>query len=640
MLPFILSLGWGLLVFLAFIGWGSLLGLVTGNRGLFDWGHRAALGMALLVVLGGVLNLLHVISPGLCIAIVVAGAVTAANEIRLKVPLIASLSARIIEIFRKDLYTSLICLALLIAIALVGSFRFMGHGWETWSYNGHDDLHAYLVFPQKMLQTGTIGDDPFSQRRVETGLGGQSFLHALILAGSGNESLDTLDPGIALLILAGIFIGIGRRFKIPPAPIFLLILAAYCAPYPKVNTTSLVTCVALMVCFLELGLQGILPNPKLKQPLLITSLLIAGLCSLKNSFVPTVILFVLISALGTSILQPKIRRRMLHDTLLLILLSSAFLLPWMISLYQSSGTLYFPILGKGFHGSRYGNLIFNPYHWWDVEYLSVTLKGVFAQFWAIGLVFIIVVSTKAGTITRQNAPALLGLLIASLAQATVLDFSTIGEHRYSFPSGYAAFLILMLWALSVKARARVNPFSVTTTVAFCIFFAGPVIRFQELANYKGVLLGNISDAISGRRLHTPAETAQYQHLLDSVPEGAIVLTRLDRPYLLNFHRNTIWLADYPGGASLPPGLPYRKGPQALADYLLSAGIRYIAYSYANSANFGDDFKSRLEPGQSPWFRSSAELTYDFQDNLVLLGRSRLRLYDDGKNFVLDLLGKR
>ena len=31
-----------------------------------------------------------------------------------------------------------------------------------------------------------------------------------------------------------------------------------------------------------------------------------------------------------------------------------FILPWMIYLYQSSGTLLYPILGKGYHASAYG----------------------------------------------------------------------------------------------------------------------------------------------------------------------------------------------------------------------------------------------------------------------------------------------
>ncbi|MEG4290639.1 hypothetical protein Q5692_18795 [Microcoleus sp. C2C3] len=80
-------------------------------------------------------------------------------------------------------------------------------------------------------------------------------------------------------------------------------------------------------------------------------------------------------------------------------------------------------------------------------------------------------------------------------------------------------------------------------------------------------LDNLASGLRNLPLVTLDEREKYSKVLDSVPEGEIVLTRLDKPFLMNFKKHTIWIADWPGGASLPPGMPSFKGEQALADYL-------------------------------------------------------------------------
>ncbi|MBD0313116.1 MAG: hypothetical protein ICV86_09575, partial [Microcoleus sp. T3-bin5] len=121
------------------------------------------------------------------------------------------------------------------------------------------------------------------------------------------------------------------------------------------------------------------------------------------------------------------------------------------------------------------------------------------------------------------------------------------------------------------------------------------------------------------------------------PEGEIILTRLDKPFLMNFKKHTIWIADLPGGASLPPGMPSFKGEETLADYLVSHSIRYVAYSYANEANHSrKEFEVRLSPEWPFWLQNQTLNTFEFQDSLQKLGESRKRIYDDGENFVIDL----
>lgn len=76
------------------------------------------------------------------------------------------------------------------------------------------------------------------------------------------------------------------------------------------------------------------------------------------------------------------------------------------------------------------------------------------------------------------------------------------------------------------------------------------------------------------------EVRRYAALQQSIPPGSALITRVKHPYLLDFGRNRVFVVDWPGGASPPPGMPTFGGGNALADYFIARRIRYVAYSYA------------------------------------------------------------
>lgn len=172
-----------------------------------------------------------------------------------------------------------------------------------------------------------------------------------------------------------------------------------------------------------------------------------------------------------------------------------------------------------------------------------------------------------------------------------------------------------------------------------VFCAGLAISYdwdltkQTYAAY----LKNIKFGLSNPSLVTAQQKSQYAALQQSIPEGETVLTRLDAPFILDFKRNQIFLADWPGGASLPPGMPAFKGAEALAKYLDAKSIRYLAYS-TWSLNHPADVDTS-GPGLSSWFRLQSQLSHDFRDNVQQLAKTRKKLYADGENFVLDLGSK-
>ncbi len=164
---------------------------------------------------------------------------------------------------------------------------------------------------------------------------------------------------------------------------------------------------------------------------------------------------------------------------------------------------------------------------------------------------------------------------------------------------------------------------------------------------------NIRAAINNQfSVSTRQEVLQYAKMQQSIPAKEVLLTRLSKPFLLDFSRNSILIVDLPGYASPPPGMPLFKGSEALSDYLNTQSIRYVAYDYAkqpgaNRAYWQEKLGSEIYPWVKPnrilelrpFLRGQIQYTLDFHDNLQKLGQSRQKVYDDGQIFVIDLLSR-
>jgi hypothetical protein len=126
----------------------------------------------------------------------------------------------------------------------------------------------------------------------------------------------------------------------------------------------------------------------------------------------------------------------------------------------------------------------------------------------------------------------------------------------------------------------------------------------------------------------------------AVPANAKILAYTDAPFLFDFVSNPIFVADWPGESSPPPGLPVHQGGEAVASYLLGQNIHYVIYSYTTKARFPRAyFQFNLDPKFGRVMNRQAGLAFDFQDDLDELAKTRLHLYDDGYLYVLDLASR-
>lgn len=501
-------------------------------------------------------------------------------------------------------------------------------------FNNADDYQAYFVFPEKMLQTGSLGNDYFSERRLIGSLGGQYFLDTFSLGFLDWRSLQGIDRDVGLLLLLAVVISAFKKIKISKRiKIFFLLCLSVVIP-PQVNITALVIPISLFLFFLVKYFSaepGVDEVGFVWRRSAIIALIVFATTALKNSLVPMIgssfLLYYI--CMWLKFKDKKIIAEFIFSTLLILFLA----LPWMIALYNSSGTFFYPLLGAGFSGAVYGNY-YSAYAQMNIYNLLTLIIELF------NLSFI-VLAFLAIYFNQEIYKNKRWLVLFGLAGVNILisafSTGTYGLNRFTFSYVFAfdLFFLLELFKANggeLPAAKNNYRFGVAIVLAIILGFGLNNITGNFVPNVKA-----IGRNFKAEKLVSDKDVADYLNLQNSIPAGAKIITRLNEPFLLDFKRNTIYIADYPGGASLPPGMPFKQGPEALANYFLSNSIKYIAYSYASQANFAKaDFAKRLKPSTNAWLRSEAENTFDFQDNLLSLSRERKIIYDDGQNFILDL----
>lgn len=623
---------WGICILFSLIGWGDMLNRVLFPKNEAYWAQKAAWGIAFSVFIGGILNATWSISPTVILTYIGLGFCYWLTEFYQTRKLFINSLSQYIQYFRKD---RILLIGVLLVLFLM-LLRYMG-SIATTNFNGHDDYYAYFVFPNKMLQMGSMGPDPFSARRIVSSLGGQTFLDTFILSVLPERNLNIIDSGIGLIIAIGIILGFAREKKLTSLTTLCIILLFLFLPTYQVNITSIIIAESLYLSlFVLLSWNQLRTNHFLANGCMVT-FITAALCAVKSTFIiPGIILFVL--SYSFYIIESKFNKKAIYEFLFATGLLILFLLPWMISMYQSSGTFLWPLLGKGYHGSAY--------EWHLSSYSGLTIfKLVKIIINAISRIdFLVLLLLGFFILKRQGnklfcRESIFSLLLSVGLGKIILSLGTggYGIDRYSVSFVMPTLIILMIIALGGIEKENSFSLKYSKSIFITIFVAILVLGWFGAKGMYKESLSNIKIGLKNFNLFSTQEAVQYNKMLQAIPPQETILTRLEKPFLLDFRRK-VFIADIPGGSSLPPGMPFFKGSEALADYLVSKSIRYVAYSYANEAGFRfEELKNRLQPNSFTWFQLESQQTFDFQNNLRKLGETRKRIYDDGENFVLDLL---
>ena len=626
---YFISFGWGLCILLSFIGWGSLLKEAVLPKKDIDWGQRAAWGVALSILVGGILNLFSAISRVTVISYIIIGIL---DFFLFSFPKRSNLS------WREDKLA-------ILGIFLVFLLLLLRYGAWVYIPDFHtDDFHGYLVFPQKMLQAGSLGADPFTERRLH-GLGGNSFLLTLIFSFLKLQNLYIIDRGIAYIIAAGIFWGFAKEKKLSPVsalPIIAIFLFLV-NPFDTNSSSHGMALALFLALFRIFDREEAITWKQRFVYVFLTALIVSALSASKEHFIGFAAIYLVIIYLARFI-NYRHRMTIIFEFFILIVFSFLLLLPWMISSYQSSGTMFYPILGKGFHRCAYGYFDFPPFN------LKASLKVMYSYLrrsivlFPLALSFLYLINPRKKD-TIQGFSVCFSMVAVTLA-TYMLFYGALAIPRYIFPFFFSCLFFLIFTILSMQESLFRDKLFKAGSWAVIVLFI-PFLLLDPFGRYVAPDLANVvpdychkiyagMQQRGGNSKFYINKSEEYRKAQYSVPLGETILVRIRMPFLLDFKRNKIFIVDQLI-MGLEPGMPVFKGGNAVGDYLISKGVRFVIYVYGGRENDDETrtFKKYMHT-RDTWIKQEYTFMNKFQEDLDELGVLKKRIYDDGKIFVVDL----
>lgn len=641
---FVVACIWGLLLFQSCLGYGGLILWKISRNDLLK-SLAPVLGLGFYFTLGGWLNLLEIFHRPLILVVVYFGVLT---HLFLVAKLHVSADQdRLVKFFQTSSWLKLVYI-LFFMIALAGGYLTAVGNYH---FNVHDDFHGYLFFPQKLLQLGGLGVDPFSERRVVTGFGIGALWLAMGLVKISTSYIHVMDLGVGLLMAGYAIFYFPLKTSFQKSR-FCLGIAIALMTFPIVNVTpNFLSIAVIMSIWLVFWLMT-----SQTQQFIATSKIywfVLGICffvliGLKNTYIP----YAAISfGLGMLYLWRVVKvptRLFLTGIGIVGITVICSLIPWMLDLYRSSGTYFYPFLGKGVHASAYG------------YFPSATAQFMTASTWATDFlvlinplgksIFIINISLtlmallmywRSNFVNRYLLFFTLPLL-SSLLNVLAVGYAIggYGAYRYAYASALAslvsALLILMVITVEQSAGA-VYRFAKQSLLIYCTIVLLMIRTVQDSVAYGKERWDQILESFYGADTICELSYPAYKNLSAAIPQNSGVLLRVDTPFLINSLHSKAFIADYPGSASPAPGMPVNQGPEALREYLLNQGVEYVVWGYANEANFKQvDYSERLGPKTHSWIRTEAKLAFEVQGHFEYFRAHYPNIYNQNGVVIIDL----
>lgn len=596
----LITVATALFMVVACAGWGRLV--ARWARAEVDGGLTLSWGLAVLLALGGGATALGIATAPVLVGIEAVGAAALLLPPRARWPR-----------FDRDQAIFMGVAGVVLAVRLLAISNVIG-------FEPCDDLLAYQPLVAQLLQAGDL-EAPFSLRRLAA-YGGQTVLQAFAAPRGDPAALGVADVGLAPIFLLGLGWSFLRRYGNPrPLPLAFCLFVGL-GLILRVNTASQAT---TLVCFLALvrTLYLVVEAEQRARLCVVVGMVAAAACSLRHFNLPFSALVML------ALLPMHVARRgwaaALADGMLASASWLAFLAPWMVALYASSGTPLYPL--------------FKGYHTGTVNYAALT--GGWQQVaWSLPITLAVpqlasILAVVPGAFLLAKDRAVRGVQLAALAGAVAIFIGFPSAEPYAMARYLQSVLATPFFIVVCTALAS-GAFSSR-------LLRGLLVAVVTLGVAKATVVGaasllrttprdDFSEALYAERR---AAYAEAQRL---VPAAAPIFVYVSTPDGFDASRNRILNADEPGPVSPPPGLPFFKGSEAVASYLQAQGVRYVAFEDFDTAvvwcmnTKGID--RLLEPLWQPW----KPYLVDLMSNLRELGHTRRVLYAAHGVVVMDLGG--
>jgi hypothetical protein len=635
------AFAWGLCVLAGLVGWGR------GCRFLLDrqvtasvaWLEAGGWGIAAASLIGSLLNLFG-LAAAVGLEAFVAVGILLAIAIALRDWTRKSPSApRDVAWWALLLVLVALLFIRFAASVTVDSFR-TAPGMGGMRLNPLDDMHSYAVSVERLLQTGTLGHDPFNSRMMMSALGTQHFLNALAIAPLELDHVHMAEGGIGVAALCGAAIGLGLRIGLRRRAATAVGLVPLMVGWWYLNISANATAAAsLMVLFSSLVEAPLPPRGLWKWGVRI-GFLLAAACSLKGTVIPASCLFVAASIAARSLAEK--RPQILAAGTVALAATFLCLLPWMLWQLANSGTMLYPLLGRGDHAEALGVAAPQPVTGLPPGVAGELRSGIVLPLSLLLLMVVLALWHRRRT-PRPVSVVTIAFLAAWTASWPVIVYATQTPDvaRYLAPLrgvGLALF-VAGAWRIGTAAAPAGRHWPRLGQAALAA--AAIVTSVEWMATYFVVAQRDLSTAFAGKHLlrgeHGEIQ-ARVRAMQAAVPPGEKLLVYLAEPAFLDFRRNPLYVADWPGETSLPPGMPLYAGPRAVQEYLLRVGIRYVAYSYARKANFAPIgiYKNYADPSTGKVLSRQARGSFLFQSELEEIARHCRIIFRNDEEEVIDL----
>jgi hypothetical protein len=472
----------------------------------------------------------------------------------------------------------------------------------------------------------------------------------MVLAGSPGFRLHLFDQGICLLLGALLVAG-ERKAGRPLWPILLALLLLITLPDIRANTYPQMSGVVVFYGLYRtmLWLDGLEGDRRPLASATLIALMATAACTLRSNYIAVAVPMVAFSYAFQIWRAGDARRQRLRETAYATALGIVFMAPWMIMSWQSSGTPLFPILSGHFNHAF--PMLQNPRNW-SQQFAdlvdTVTQNRMLRTFPLLFLAGLLLPD-------RGARRPLYTLMLAGLV-GWVLLVHTLASDAPSFERYVYGFLVAAALAVitrcAMECGSRSYRFRMSTyksggcghrtpkiLVIGAVLIQLVVVGGDALSTHADIIRN--APAIAMLTIQSPDTTPrgqQHRALQMRVPPGEPLLVMVDYPFMFDFARNDIYNMDTAAAVSPPPGFPYFKGPEAVAQYLRDQNIRYLAFVRPERAMslFNREVWERQAREPHPLWRAQAPVYLDIFDNFAALAATRKHLYDDADLVLLDL----
>jgi hypothetical protein len=617
---------WGA-VFILY-GWGSLVRRLL--KASLPWSLTVIVGLGVLLAIGGVLNLVRVVSPGMLDLTIFIGAGLSC------VQLIKSRPDP-----EKVAHVSEILGLISIPVAFLGAYLL-----PTTTFLWVDDFEKYLAYPLRMLATGSVAGSTLSSMGWET-FGGQAYLQAFVVAHLPLTYINAVDEVfglflcLMLIMTPATIIGRSDRARIAEptllkvAPRLAGLAAILCIPTLYINVSTIYIGAALVGGVMLAMINHQKGAESLPEPFPI-GLLLAALASLKMTFIPFVAAAVVLALIGIAT-SVGLRNTAMWG-LKIVGWSALALSPWVMVHYQNWMAIFGP--GQQFLEAAIPSAP-TPSGWVNLFSTQPAFRGqngTLQAFTWTGLLAAGAASLMTVTEWRRSAEAKRGALVA-LAFTLAALVLYLGITEYTLIKGFkhgirliVPFLIGVLVGLTALTAALSSVSSSRTTLAVSaaliivtmMFVDTLPPRTSQLRGGGSLLPSPLSvneKYLSMSRVAlSEASQESLRRIQAMVPEGAPLLAWINTTFQLDFGRNRIIDVDFAGFA-----VPWARVPDVrfvLWEYPAGGGMYSLKYYKKDAAT--NPFKYEALSDRRA-LRFANELSQ-------LKGRVRM-IYDDG-HFVL------